>query len=145
LRRGQTACAQHRVHWHVDLKHKSKRCAAPEGCGKLGIFKRRLLTPSLAAPPHNTETPRNQNTEAPPEPAAPTAQAVNKQLRRGQTEEDMSDQDWSAPAKLRSSLASPQDERDAYSLLKATHQRVVFVCAAHSNLNVFLPLTKDGV
>ena len=36
------ACAMHRLPGHVDLKHERKRCAAPEGCCKLGVFKRRL-------------------------------------------------------------------------------------------------------
>ena len=47
--RVKIACAQHRLEWHVDLKHERKRCAAPEGCSKLGIFKRRLVTPATDA------------------------------------------------------------------------------------------------
>lgn len=142
----KTACAQHRLHWHVDLKHESKRCAAPEGCGKLGVFKRRLVPPSLGAPPHNTEPPPkppNHITETPTELAAPTAQAVDEQGRRAQTEDDIGDQDWRTAGKLR--CASPQDLKETCSLLKATNKRVVFVCAAHSNLNVFTPVTKDEV
>jgi len=43
--RMKSACAMHRLPEHVDLKHERKRCAAPEGCCKLGVFKRRLIAP----------------------------------------------------------------------------------------------------
>ncbi|EKX51280.1 hypothetical protein GUITHDRAFT_103197 [Guillardia theta CCMP2712] len=36
--REKETCALHRLKHHVDLKNNGKKCAAPEGCSKLGVF-----------------------------------------------------------------------------------------------------------
>jgi hypothetical protein len=141
--RCKIACAEHRQPWHVDLKHERRRCAAPEGCGKLGVFKRRLII----TPPD------------PPSHPQPAAEANSRRVTAGHSSEDgVGDSNsgshhlGSRLAKLRldqggargvegkavrSNTQAPDSCPKSRRHTKSAHDSWVFVCASHLNLNVF--------
>ncbi len=152
--RSKIACAEHRQPWHVDLKHERRRCAAPEGCSKLGVFKRRLIappaSPSRPEPPPSTSFGLGHSSEG----GGDSSSSSDSRCRRGRgTPQQGPDEDGRAlsatKARARNgtkfSARRAQDADPADSCPKSRRHgkselddcQWVFVCASHLNLNVF--------
>ena len=126
-RRIKVACAQHRLPSHVDLKHESRRCAAPEGCNKLGMFKRRLLTPPGAAVSGDSKAEAHSGNKS---------LANTTEHTRQHTHHHSSASDFTHTDKRRGRRAAGRGA-SACAAGAAGSVASVFVCAAHRHLDVF--------
>ena len=148
--RMKIACAKHRLHWHVDLKHERKRCAAPEGCRKIGVFKRRLVAPPLstAGPNVNPNAAEVQNRFAYKKKLLLEVQrGAGGRLTDGSAHPgEAMDGDLTTGARQ-----SPQERaRRCQKGAKEGGDKGffggwVFVCAAHLSLNVFSASSEHEV
>jgi len=164
--RSKIACAEHRQAWHVDLKHERRRCAAPEGCRKLGVFKRRLVTPpdspSRPEPTPSTSFGVGHSSE---DGGDSSSSSQSRNRRRSGAAQVSADEAgawgsgsksgaWGSGSMSHSKAAPPGCQRNAQAADPADscsksgqhgksegedckHDECVFVCASHLNLNVF--------
>ena len=141
--RCKVACAEHRQPWHVDLKHERRRCAAPEGCGKLGVFKRRLIiTPP--DPPSHPQPPAEANSRSVTEVhssedggAGSNSGSHRRGSRSAKLRLDQGGAGGGGDKAARSSTQAPDSCPKSRRHTKSAHDDWVFVCASHLNLNVF--------